>query len=161
MNKKIKYRDGFSLLEILLALAILGGGLAVLSRIVDTGMIAARESRDLSAARMLCQTKMAEILLETQTGMSPQSVPSAEFETLFDSESSSVFQYSVEVLPAPLDGLLSIGVTVQSLDNDLGEARTSYSLTRWVIDPMLGLEEAEAEAEALAAEQAAMSEGGQ
>ena len=104
---------------------------------------------------------MAEILLETQTGMSPQSVPSAEFETLFDSESSSVFQYSVEVLPAPLDGLLSIGVTVQSLDNDLGEARTSYSLTRWVIDPMLGLEEAEAEAEALAAEQAAMSEGGQ
>ena len=103
MNKKIKYRDGFSLLEILLALAILGGGLAVLSRIVDTGMIAARESRDLSAARMLCQTKMAEILLETQTGMSPQSVPSAEFETLFDSESSSVFQYSVEVLPAPLD----------------------------------------------------------
>ena len=56
---------------------------------------------------------------------------------------------------------MSIGVTVQSLDNDLGEARTSYSLTRWVIDPMLGLEEAEAEAEALAAEQAAMSEGGQ
>ena len=43
MRKKHSLRGGFSLLEILLALAILGGALAILSRIVDTGMVAARE----------------------------------------------------------------------------------------------------------------------
>ncbi|MCH1494952.1 MAG: prepilin-type N-terminal cleavage/methylation domain-containing protein [Rubripirellula sp.] len=160
MSQQQKHRSGFSLLEILLALAILGGALAILSRVVDTGMIAARETRDLSAARLLCQTKLAEILLEAQNGITPQSVVSAEFETLFDSQSSSVFQYSVEVMPAPMDGLLSIKVTVQSIDGDLNEARTSYSLMRWMIDPMLGLEEAEAEEDAMLEEKAALAAGG-
>jgi type II secretory pathway pseudopilin PulG len=147
------------LLEILLALAILGGSLAILSRIVDTGMIAARESRDLAAARVLCQTKLAEVLLDTQMGISPQGVADAAFEIPFDSQSNSAFQYSIEVLPAPLDGLLSIEISVESMDADLGEARTRYSITRWVIDPLLGLEEAEAEQEALLEEQAALQGG--
>ncbi len=50
-QQKRASRSGFSLLEILLALAILGGSLAILSRIVDTGAGAAREARDLSVAR--------------------------------------------------------------------------------------------------------------
>ena len=160
MKHRANVSTGFSLLEILLALAILGGALAILSRIVDTGMIAARESRDLSAARILCQTKLAEILLEAETGISPQSVVSSEFETLFDSQSNSVFQYSVDVAPAPMDGMLTIKVTVESIDTDLGEARTKYSLSRWLIDPMLGLEEAEAEEDAMVEEKAAMASGG-
>ncbi len=159
MKTHRKRRDGFSLLEILLALAILGGSLAILSRIVDTGMIAARESRDLAAARVLCQTKLAEVLLDTQMGISPQGVADAAFEIPFDSQSNSAFQYSIEVLPAPLDGLLSIEISVESMDADLGEARTRYSITRWVIDPLLGLEEAEAEQEALLEEQAALQGG--
>lgn len=161
MRKSTTLRSGFSLLEILLALAILGSALAILSRIVDTGMIAARESRDLSAARILSQTKMAEILLEAQAGISPQSVTNAEFETLFDSQPNAEFQYSVEVMSAPMDGMLSIKVSVQSIDQDLGEARTSYSLMRWVIDPMLGLEEAEAAEDAYLEEKAAMASGGE
>lgn len=160
MNNRRKRRAGFSLLEILLALAILGGALAILSRIVDTGMFAARESRDLSAARILSQTKMAEILLESQAGITPQSIMDAEFETLFDSQPNAVFQYSVEVMPAPMDGMLSIKVSVQSIDEDLGEPRTNYSLIRWMIDPMLGLEEAEAAEDAYLEEKAAMASGG-
>ena len=104
--------------------------------------------------------KLAEILLEAETGISPQSVVSSEFETLFDSQSNSVFQYSVDVAPAPMDGMLTIKVTVESIDNDLGEARTKYSLSRWLIDPMLGLEEAEAEEDAMVEEKAAMASGG-
>jgi prepilin-type N-terminal cleavage/methylation domain-containing protein len=160
VRKKHSLRGGFSLLEILLALAILGGALAILSRIVDTGMVAARESRDLSAARILTQTKIAEILLEAQAGISPQSVTDAEFQTLFDSQSNSDFQYSVEVNPAAMDGMLAIRVTVQSIDKDLGEARTTYSVVRWMIDPMLGLEEAEAEEDAYLEEKAALASGG-
>ncbi len=42
------------------------------------------------------------------------------FDVPFDSQSSSVFQYSVEVQPAPLNGLLAIRVLVESLDLDGG-----------------------------------------
>ena len=153
-------RAGFSLLEILLALAILGGSLAVLSQIADTGMSAARESRDLAAARILCQSKLSEVLLDTTMGISPQSVLTASFDTVFDSQSTSMFQYSVDVQPAPLDGLLAIRVLVESLDLDNGKPRTRYALTRWVVDPTLGLEEAEAEEEAMLEEMAALAEGG-
>lgn len=153
-------RGGFSLLEILLALAILGGSLAVLSRIADTGMSAARESRDLAAARLLCQTKLSEILLDGMSGITPQSVASAPFDVPFDSQSSSVFQYSVEVQPASMSGLLVIRVLVESLDADGGEVRTRYALTRWMIDPTLGLEEAEAEEEAMLEEQQAAAAAG-
>ena len=160
MSVRCQPRVGFSLLEILLALAILGGSLAVLSQIADTGMSAARESRDLAAARILCQTKLSEVLLNAMSGITPQSVATATFDVPFDSQSSSVFQYSVEVQPAPLDGLLAVRVLVESLDLDGGTPRTRYALTRWMIDPTLGLEEAEAEEQAMLEEKAAAAGGG-
>lgn len=158
--KSRKRQAGFSLLEMLLALAILGGALAVLSRIADTGMSAARESRDLAGARILCQTKLAEIMLDVTAGITPQAIATANFEMPFDSQSSSVFQYSVDVQPAPLDGLLAVRVVVESLDPNTASPRNRYALTRWVIDPTLGLEEAEAEEEMMREQQAAAAGGG-
>lgn len=159
MNRR-RFPRGFSMLEILLALAILGGSLAVLSQIADIGMSAARESRDLAASRILCQTKLSEVLLDAMSGIAPQSVSTAPFDVPFDSQSSSVYQYSVTVQPAPIDGLLAIQVLVESVDPDNGAVRTRYALTRWTIDPTLGLEEAEAEEEALREEKAAAAGGG-
>lgn len=147
-------RRGFSLLEILLALAILGGSLAMLSRIVETGTSAAREARDLSHARILCQTKLSELLLDSISGMTPQSVPLGPLES-FDSQSNTTFLYSIDVQPAPLDGLLAIRVLVEAQDPNGGPPLARYALTRWMVDPALGLEEAEAEEEALKQEAAA------
>jgi type II secretory pathway pseudopilin PulG len=138
------------LLEILLALAILGGSLAALSQIVSTGAMAAREARDLSIARILCQTKVAEVMLNATAAISPQSVPPTPLEP-FDSDSLTSFSYQVEVNPAPMAGLLAIRVTVEALDSDGGPPLARYSLSRWLIDPLLGLEQAEMEAEAAAA----------
>jgi hypothetical protein len=90
------------------------------------------------------------------SGISPQSESTVPFAVPFDSQSSSLFQYSVDVQPAGLDGLLAVRVLVESLDADAGTPRTRYALTRWVVDPTLGLEEAEAEEEAMREEQAAM-----
>ncbi len=145
--------SGFSLLEILLALAILGGALAVLSQIVDRGATAARESRDLSIARILCQTKLAEVLLDATAGISPTSVPSTPLDS-FDSQSLTPFVRMIEVNPAPMDGLLVVKVTIEALNPDGGPPLARYSLTRWMIDPLLGLEEAEMEEE-MAKEEAA------
>lgn len=137
-------RSGFSLMEMLLALAILGGSLAVLSQIASTGTDAARESRDLALARILCQAKLSEVLLQNIT---PVSVGSAPAES-FDSSSTTPFVYSVEVQPGPLDGLLAIRITVEATNLDGGPPLATYSLVRWMIDPALGLEAAELEEEA-------------
>lgn len=147
-RSKHSSRSGFSLMEILLALAILGGSLALLSRIADTGITAAREARDLSVARMLCQSKLSELLLDSSAGIVPLSVPSTLVES-FDSQSTTPFSYSVDVGPTPLDGLLMIRVTVEALNPNGGPSLARYSLVRWMVDPALGLEEAEAEEEAM------------
>lgn len=159
-----RMRSGFSLLEILLALAILGGSLAILSSIADTGVSAAREARDLSVARLLCQAKLSEVMLDASANrISPVPVPESPLES-FDSESLTPFTYSVEVQPGQLDGILIIRVvvTAQNPDSDIPIAK--YSLVRWMIDPTLGLEEAEAEEQAALEEAAAgasaESEGG-
>lgn len=139
-------RRGFSLLEIMLALAILGGAMAVLSQIAGTGTDAAREARSLATARVLCQTKLAEILIDPT--VSPQSVPPTPIAS-FDSASTAEFSYMVEVQPAPIDGLLALRVTVKAVDPNEGPPLATYSLDRWIIDPALGLEQAEAEAAAV------------
>ncbi|MFK8111455.1 MAG: type II secretion system protein [Rubripirellula sp.] len=140
-------RAGFSLFEILLALAILGASLAILSRIAENGTSAAREARDLSVARIICQSKLSEILLDSMAGTAPQSSPPTPLPA-FDSQATTPFSFTVDVQPAPLDGILAIRVTVEAQDPNGGPALATYSLMRWMIDPALGLEEAEAEEEA-------------
>ena len=140
-------RGGFSLLEILLAISILGGSLAVLSQIAEIGTSAAREARDLSICRILCQSKLSEVLLDATAGISPQSIFDAPLDS-FDSSSTTAYNYTVEVQTAPLDGLLSVRVSVKALDSDNITAIATFSLTRWVVDPALGLEQAEADEKA-------------
>lgn len=151
-------RAGFSLLEILLALAILGGSLAVLSSIAVTGAGASSEASDLAVARMLCESKMNELLLDSE--VVPLAVPQipVEPDSLPDSAGLAKFQYAVEVQQGNLQGLLTIRVTVSTEElNANDEPAVQYSLVRWMVDPALGLEqlEREAEAEALAEAEAA------
>ncbi len=152
---RVPSRSGFSLLEILLALAILGGSLAILSSIANTGVSSAREARDLSVARLLCQAKLSEVLLDSKANLiAPVPIPLSPLES-FDSESLTPFSYSVEVQPGQFDGLLVIRVFVVADNPDGGPPIAQYSLVRWMIDPALGLEEAEAEEKAAQEEAAA------
>lgn len=137
-------RQGFSLLEMILALAILGGSLAILSQIATTGTDAARESRDLALARLVCQSQLSQVLMQNTT---PVTVVSAPVET-FDSGSLTEFMYSVDVQQGTLQGLLTVRVTVEAIDPDGGPPLATYTLVRWMIDPAYGLEEAELEEEA-------------
>ncbi len=146
-------RRAFSLLEILLALAILGGSLAVLSQIASTGVDAAREARDLVMARVICQSQLSQLLL---TRTVPQSVMAMPV-TSIDSESLTEFVYSVQVQPGQLQGLLAVRVQVDAVNPNGGPPLVSYSLDRWMVDPTLDLEGAEAEE--LAAQEAAASGG--
>ncbi|MEL6106640.1 MAG: type II secretion system protein [Planctomycetota bacterium] len=140
-------RRGFSLLEMVLALTILGASLAILAQIADTGSDAAREARALVSCRMICQTKLNEELLNITYGQSPAIVVDAPVEA-FDSQSTETYLYSLEIANGQLDGLLALRATVRAMGGDGSEAIASFALDRWVIDPLVGLEEAEAEEEA-------------
>ena len=56
--------DGFTLLEVLIAVVILGSSLAVLLGSVNRNLVLVSDSKNLSIAKMLAQNKMAEIELE-------------------------------------------------------------------------------------------------
>ncbi len=144
-------RSGFSLLEILLALAIMGGSLAILSRIVETGTSAAIESRSLAQARLVCQSKLSEVLLDAASGIDPQAemdVPIASF----DSSSTTPLNYSVEVAQGTMEGILVVRVSVTVQTPDGKGTLANYSLSRWIVDSSLGLEQAEADEKAARAD---------
>lgn len=146
-----RHRKAFSLLEMILALAILGTSLGILAQVAQTGRDAALEAHYLSQARLIAQSKLAEILV---TGTSPAAIPLTPVESM-SSDSANVFEYQVDVAPAPFDGMLAIRVSVFALDEDGGPNIASYSLTRWWIDPLLDLPGLAAEEKALREEASA------
>jgi hypothetical protein len=62
-----------------------------------------------------------------------------------DSESDIGFVYSVEIGQPPLSGLIAIKLTVEAINPDGGPSIASYTIHRWMIDPLLGLEQTESE----------------
>jgi general secretion pathway protein I len=119
-------RRGFSLLEVILALAILAGTIAILGELVSLGVRNARAARDMTQAELLCESKMAEIAAGI---LLPEAVQSTACETDPDN-----WLYSLAVEPTDQEGLLSVTVTVvQDLSPDKRPAQ--FSLVRWIRDP--------------------------
>src|SRR3990167_9940511 len=86
-------RPGFSLLEVILALAILAGAVAVLGEVARHGLDTAPIARDLTYAQLLCESQLAEI---TSGLVQPDSVERAKVEAVSD-PSQTGWVYSVEV----------------------------------------------------------------
>ncbi len=133
MNRRHNYRErgskrhalmrgGFSLLETIFAIAILGVSLAAIGHLVQLGFRAAQIARVQSQAQILCDAKMAEIA----SGALP--AEAANGATIDDAPN---WEYSVEVEPAEQIGLLVVQVTVQQQ----GQDPLTFSLVRFMPDP--------------------------
>jgi type II secretion system protein I len=123
-------RRAFSLFEVILALAILAGAVAVLSQLTRSGLENARLARDLTLAQLYCESKMAEIAAGLAPAESQQGVP---FEDA-DGPATLDWTYTVEVNPAVQTGLLEVRVTV-SQDPAVQSQPVEYTLVRWMPDP--------------------------
>jgi len=131
-------REGLTLLEVILALAILAGSLAVLGELAGRSMRNAEVARATSEAQLLCETKLAEIA----AGVTPANpVPDSPWQSAADLEieTNEAWRYSVEVESTDLDGLLAVRVTV-SQDRPPEKKPVSVSLVRWIPDPALAAE---------------------
>lgn len=120
-------RSGFSLLEVILAMAILVGSLAVISQLIDLGAGNAVEARLRTDAILRCESKMQEIV----AGVLPAESTSP---ALFDDD--PMWQWSVDVEPGVSAGLLGVTVTVAQTTSQ-SATPVSYSLHRWLRDPVV------------------------
>ena len=122
--------QGFTLLEVILALAILAGAVAVVGEAVRFGRRNAEAARLLTTAQLLAASTMAEV----STGVvAAESVQGESFESAPD------WQYSIDVQAlTDIDGLIEVTVTV-ALANG-GRQPIEFSLTRWMVDPEIELD---------------------
>lgn len=124
-------RGGFTLLEVILAFAILAGSTAVLGELARMGVRHASEAQYLAQAQLLCESKMAEIIC---SGEQLQGVQGEPLEAAAPSQPA--WLCSVETATVDEDGLIAVSVTmIQDLPP---EARpVKFGLTRWILDPSL------------------------
>jgi general secretion pathway protein I len=118
---------GLTLLEVMLAIAILGGCLAVIGELVRLGVRHAEEAREQTKAQLLCESKLEEIA----AGIAPLEGASAvPFELDPD------WTYTVEVTSLDQQGLIQVSVTVQPAESERLYPIT-FALSRWMLDPSL------------------------
>jgi len=134
-------RQGLSLMEVILALAILGLSLAAIGQLIRVGARNAEVSRKRTTAQLLCENKLAEIKagwlgqstsLLTGQMMRPQPVGPVEFEP---HETDQPWMYTVTVETGETEGLLVVEVIVEEVTVAYRPLR--YSLVMWMIDPEL------------------------
>ena len=130
-SRASRRRTGFSLLEVMLATGILVACLIVLGQLASVGRRHARDAEQLTAAQLLCRSRLNEIL----AGAAPlESQPAGELAEL------PGWSWEVQVEPLSRHGLSSVTVTVArvppgTLDRPTGSGGKSFSLTRWVHTP--------------------------
>jgi len=123
-------RAGLTLLEVILAIAILGGALVVIGELIRTGSRSAQNARELTIAQILAESTMNEVA----AGLIPATSTSTQV-----LETNPDWMYSLQVDPAPnQQGLLLVTVTMHQTDPVRGR-ELSYSLVRWMLDPSIEL----------------------
>jgi len=124
-------RRGLSLLEVLLALAILAFALTALGQLVAVGSRSSASARGLTQAQLLCQSKLAEI----QAGITlPDPVDRAP---ILDEPD---WVYSIALEATEIEELVSLRVTVEPAEP--GRVPLAFTLSTWIPDPGLELPEA-------------------
>jgi hypothetical protein len=117
-----------TLLEVVLALAILVGAFATLGQLVGLGMRAAGNSRDLTQAQLLAESTMSEIAA---------GILSTEPLTRVPLDTNPGWLVSTQVDNTIHQGILR--VTVFTERDSESYRRVQYQLTRWLRDPNLAL----------------------
>lgn len=121
-------RSGFSLMEVLLATSILLACLVVLGQMATVGRQHAEDAESLTAAQLLCQAKLNEILVGAVPVGSRAAASVPEMPG---------WSCEVEVQTLQQYDLVSVRVTVAPEAAEDGTRRRGkqFSLLRWMHDP--------------------------
>jgi type II secretory pathway pseudopilin PulG len=116
---KSVFPAGFSLLEVVLAMALFFGSSAVLSQLLLIGARAARWGEQMTEATLRCESKMSDLVSGAARLEARDGVPFPDDED---------WQYSVDVTPTPIPSLVRVTLTVvhrvgERQDIEVGLAR--------------------------------------
>ena len=125
--------NAFTLMEVIIALAVMGMSMAAIGTLVQIGGQNALQARLLTTAQFLAESKLSEvkagILSPTATGPLP-------FPT---TETMEPFQYTIRSQSIDSQGmLLAVEILVEYLPADGGRP-IQHSVTTWMIDPAVEL----------------------
>ncbi len=126
---RLRTRHAFTLLEVILALAILVGSLAVVSKLVELSARSSLYARYHARAIELAGSKMEEIV----TGAVPLDIVGAQ-----PFEEDPDFQWQLDIAEGPLPGLKLVRVRVSPAPSGrLARLRepVEFELIRYVLDP--------------------------
>jgi type II secretory pathway pseudopilin PulG len=123
-------RRGLTLLEALVAVAILGASMAALGVLIGIGSRAAEQAREGTTAQILAESVMSEVTAGSLPAESIGPLP-------YDEE--GVWFYTVEVLPVQTVPLPLLEVHVLVEQGFPQGPPISYQLVRWMPDPSVEL----------------------
>ncbi len=133
--KRRQVRGGLSLLEVVLALAILGIAVGILAQAMQISADNALRSQFKAQAQMLCESKMSE-LLSGAIPAQPQ-----DWAPISGLAGSGEWYYSVQTLAGPQPELVGVVISVTDNLNLTNPSVNQFSLLRLIIDPSLGLDQ--------------------
>lgn len=134
--RKRAFRRAMSLLEVVLALAILAVASAYLAQSMQLATQNAIRAQRLTKAELVAESVMNQVI----AGVIP--AQAVTWTPYYSASGQSEWMYQLQMVPTEVDGMLGLQVAVQQLDPLTGLTQTSYDLyaNRWIIDPQLGLD---------------------
>ena len=130
-----QHRSGFTLMEILVSITLLGLSMVAINGLVSIGARNAREAQVLTTAQFLAESKLAEV----KTGLlSPNSTGKMPFT---QEETIEPFTFEVQSQAMGVDGqLMAIRVVVEYTPED-GSLPLIYQLDTLMIDPQIEMQQ--------------------
>jgi general secretion pathway protein I len=122
-------RRGLTLLEVILALAILAGAVAAIGELVRTGLLSATDARDYTRAELYAETLMSQVV---SGAMATGSVTSSPVEN----DPNYLYSMVTEEVPADQAGLIKISITV-GRNQTSPKKPVQFTLVRWMVDPQM------------------------
>ena len=139
-------RRGYSLLEVMVAGAILFGAMLALVQLAGVGEAHLKKARTGSRARALCHNKLNEVI----SGIVP--LESAEFSPFIEAPD---WQYEINVQPIGVSNLVAVTVTVITAESEsdavwpVDGPKHKFRLVRWIRQPQPVSHEVTSQAELL------------
>lgn len=129
-------RRGLSLLEVMLALAILAVATAYLAASMEQATSNALKAQNLTQAELVAESVMNQVI----AGVIPTEAVS--WTPYSNSFGPTEWMYQVQPVATEVDGMLAYQVAVQRVDANVGlvQAKVDLFANRWIIDPALGLD---------------------
>jgi hypothetical protein len=141
-------RSGFTLIEVNMAVFVLAVGILSMAVLYPLGL---RES--MQSQSDIKQAMFADYVLSIAVAKASQTVPGSDFETAraaiiaevqkaigaekaFKYESGSLYEYELDVIQVAERSNYLLGITVRSLDTDMGRGPSAAKRTRLSAQPL-------------------------